>query len=223
MQRPWFIIGVVLLSTSGYAVDKFGSYLELARVKKESIDFRVTVADRKSPIAILAIHGGNIEHFTERLAEAVAGTEHNLYTFEGLSSPGWDMHVTSTHFDDPRAVSLVTQSEHCVSFHGQKGSEEAVCVGGSNPARAQATADALHAAFPKLPIEFPCVRLAGRQPENIGNRCSSGGVQLELSMGLLKNLGADAERLARFAAVVKRSLPTPTAVSPSARAPKSTH
>lgn len=179
----------------------------MSKVQVAGRDFRVTVKDRGAAVTVLAIHGGTIEPFTEKLAEASAGKELNLYVFESLISPREKLHVTATHFDDPRAVALVKASDHCISFHGQKGDdEELVCVGGSHSALAAKFGSAIAREFSEMKVEFPCTRLPGVQPGNIGNRCRRGGVQLELSMKLLRHLSQDSSRAARFTRVIRAQL-----------------
>jgi hypothetical protein len=86
---------------------------------------------------VLAVHGGDIEGATSEIALAVAGYHpatfaqatdcyglHDLWIFEGLLNPddsnrrNSELHVTSTHYDDPIALKLVEASRRCLSLHG---------------------------------------------------------------------------------------------------------
>ena len=81
---------------------------------------------------VLAVHGGGIEGGASEIALAVAGYHpatfaqatdcyglHDFWIFEGLLSSGnSDLHVTSTHYDDPIALKLVQISKRCLSLHG---------------------------------------------------------------------------------------------------------
>ena len=76
----------------------YGCYADLAVAQVEGADFSVCVQRRpESPIAILAPHGGGIEAGTSEIARAVAGSEFNLYLFEGIRPAGnYDaLHLTS--------------------------------------------------------------------------------------------------------------------------------
>jgi len=60
---------------------------------------------RSSGIAILSIHGGDIEPGTTRIANAIAGWDHSFYTFEGIKTArNLSLHITSTRFDEPSAM-----------------------------------------------------------------------------------------------------------------------
>ncbi|MFD9078736.1 poly-gamma-glutamate hydrolase family protein [Streptomyces erythrochromogenes] len=85
---------------------------------------------------VMAIHGGGIEPGTSELSLAIAGYRpdtlepaaagaplHDYWMFEGLRSSGavpgnGDLHVTSTHNDDPVARSLAAGSTNVLSLHG---------------------------------------------------------------------------------------------------------
>ncbi len=208
MRFPLLLL--LFLPLLALAKDRFPSFSALARHKLEGTDFKVVVLKRRSPVTSLAIHGGLIEPFTEKLAEGFAGTDFNLYTFEALSIPGWDLHVTATHFDDWRAVEIVTQSDFCVSFHGEKSvGREEICVGGTNQPMRSAMAQALVKEFPEIQVEFPCQRLPGVEPKNIGNRCKQGGVQLEFSMKLLKALQTDPTRAEKMVETLRATAARP--------------
>jgi len=67
----------------------YGCYADLAVAQVEGADFSVCVQRRpESAVAILAPHGGGIEAGTSEIARAVAGSEFNLYLFEGIRPSG---------------------------------------------------------------------------------------------------------------------------------------
>ena len=67
--------------------DGYGGYADLASAQAEETDYRVHVRPfAGSSIAVIAPHGGGIEQFTSDIARAVAGTDINLYLFEGILS-----------------------------------------------------------------------------------------------------------------------------------------
>jgi len=92
--------------------DRYANFAELSRSERESVDFRICCTRRELGIAIIAPHGGKIEQGTSRIASAIAGSEYSVYCFEGLKPSGNSvLHITSTRFDEPRCVDLVSASD----------------------------------------------------------------------------------------------------------------
>jgi phage replication-related protein YjqB (UPF0714/DUF867 family) len=163
-------------------------------------------------VAVLAIHGGDIEPGTSEVAREIAGNDLGLYLFEGIL-PGGNrrLHVTSAHFDEPGAVRLASRSAVCVSVHGFAEPERrAVCVGGGaapgGAALRKRLVDELSRAMPELQVEFPCTRFDGADPKNIVNRCTEAALQLELSRAARDAFKADEKLRQRFAQAVRAVL-----------------
>ena len=129
------LIGLGLGVAMGAENDRYANFAELARAEKAGVDYRIEVRDREHARSVLAIHGGHIEAGTAELARKIAGADWNLYVFEGLKSEGNRvLHLTSAHFDEPRARALARKSRLCLSLHGfasQTGTAIA-CIGGGN-------------------------------------------------------------------------------------------
>lgn len=180
-------------------------YPDLAALKAahtEGLDYSREVYDRGSRIAVFAVHGGDIERTTSRLARRTAGKDFNLYLFNGwLGADSGRLHVTSARFDDPDAVRLAAGSALGISFHAQADRGAWVCVGGANKTAAALVARRLEDAG--FAAETPCRRLPGTSPKNIVNRTASGGVQLELTLRLLERLERDGEYLSKFTDAVR--------------------
>ncbi|HEY4372870.1 MAG TPA: poly-gamma-glutamate hydrolase family protein [Burkholderiales bacterium] len=165
--------------------DSYGSFADLAQAQAEGTDYRVITRHvAGSSVAILAPHGGRIEQGTSLIALQVAGDEFSLYLLEGLCDRSYsNLHLTSTRFDDPRALDLITGADHVVALHGYRADEEMILLGGLDGELKETLAEALRQAG-------LAVRLAGHQfmatdPNNICNRGRAGqGVQIELSRGL---------------------------------------
>jgi phage replication-related protein YjqB (UPF0714/DUF867 family) len=184
--------------------DVYPDYIALAGENVEGRDFSREIYDRRSPVAVFALHGGDIEPATARLARSIAGADFNLYIFNGwLGENGGKLHVTAAHFNDPAAVALSTRAVFAVSVHAQAERGERVCVGGANKGAGRAMADGLRSSG--FAAEFPCARLPGEGRNNIVNRPAGGGVQLELTLSLLKLLENSPEETARFAACVRNA------------------
>lgn len=207
MKQGWIILFIALIYVHpAMGADLYRHYSDLAAQEREGADYQITVGDYGSSRAVLAVHGGWIERGTSELARAIARSqEWNLYLFE---ADRMALHLTSNHFDEPRALALVGRSENVLSLHGfYQGEDHAsiVCVGGGNAARASGMAQALRsrAAALAITVEFPCARFGGSDPLNIVNRGrGGGGVQLELSRPLRERVRGDMEFAARLARVL---------------------
>lgn len=171
--------------------DKYANFSQLSRHEVAGRDYRIRVCHRRSGIAILAPHGGRIERGTTPIADAIAGQEHTFYSFEGLKpelGQNRDLHITSDHFDEPRALFAVTRAHRVITIHGAKGLEPAVYLGGLDTAlRGQALTVLSEAGF--VAADDPSPTRQGRGATNICNRGRTGkGLQLELTLGLRKCL-----------------------------------
>ncbi|WP_169713814.1 poly-gamma-glutamate hydrolase family protein [Paludifilum halophilum] len=162
---------------------KYFNYAELESQEREGKDYRIYARDRGT--LILAIHGGGIEPGTQETAIGIAGEEYNLYVFASLKPPGEnaDLHITSTRFDEPQALHLVSKAVRVVSVHGVSGTEGTCYMGGRDRYLKNRIREKLHKAgfdTREAPDE-----IGGDDPENICNRGMTGrGVQLELDRAL---------------------------------------
>ncbi|OGR45410.1 MAG: hypothetical protein A2X35_03340 [Elusimicrobia bacterium GWA2_61_42] len=182
--------------------DVYPDFAALKAANTEGLNYSREVYDRGSDVAIFAIHGGDIEQVTARLARGVAGRDFNLYIFNGwLGRDSGRLHVTAARFDDPQAVFLATSSVLGISLHAQADRGAWVCVGGKNKMAAALIARRLGDAG--FAAETPCQRLPGTSDKNIVNRPSAGGVQLELTLRLLDKLEQDGEYLSKFTEAVR--------------------
>ena len=180
----------------------------------EGRDYIVTVSNTGSPVTVLSIHGGGIEASTSNISAALANLfGYNRYDFKAQgttqclkgSSNTDVLHITATHFDDPRAVSLVGSSSKAVTIHGYADSRGyargVICVGGGDASARSTFITEVNSnasswsLYVLAPIDAPsagtgaCGDLAGTASANIVNRTSSGGgLQLEMSKGLRTDL-----------------------------------
>ncbi len=173
------------------------NFKELRRREVEDIDYRIRCRQGRTGILIMAPHGGNIEPGTSRIADAIAGTEHAFYAYEGLKTGrNSRLHITSRRFDEPAGCRLAADADKVLTIHGCSDVESLVFVGGMDRALAANVWKALARDAFHLK-ESP--RIPGKHPQNICNRCRSGmGVQLEISAGLRKRMFVyrpDRERL----------------------------
>ncbi|MEV4756919.1 poly-gamma-glutamate hydrolase family protein [Micromonospora sp. NPDC049559] len=155
---------------------------------------------------VIAPHGGGIEVGTSELCLAIAGYHpatlavtpaggpvRDYWMFEGLRASGnGELHVTSTHCDDPYARSLCAGARYAVSLHGCTPADAglpdgtaAVAVGG----RDTTLKGYLLQEYARVGVRALDARdlaaINGDEPENIANRTLTGaGAQLELTTPL---------------------------------------
>ncbi|MEO8180171.1 MAG: poly-gamma-glutamate hydrolase family protein [Deltaproteobacteria bacterium] len=171
--------------------DTYANFYALSRDETPGIDFRIHLTRADAAIALVAPHGGGIEPGTSEIAEAIAGERFSCYSFDGLKRSGnSELHITSTHFDEPMCIALIAQSDVVVTIHGEAGeaSDAAVFLGGSNNELGEQIGTALtNSGFLVRPQ--PNRDLLGLEPCNLCNRGRSArGVQLELSLALRRTM-----------------------------------
>ena len=170
---------------------RYRSYKELSQHETEGADYRIHVREAPSPIALMAPHGGGIELGTLELADAVAGSDHTFYAFEGKKQEGnRALHIPSVSFDEPRALGVAKKSAVVIALHGCEGVEELIYLGGRHEdlmARIKVLLQKKGFAVE----ETPKSSLKGTHCLNICNRGQIGrGVQLEITHGLRKKMFA---------------------------------
>jgi phage replication-related protein YjqB (UPF0714/DUF867 family) len=171
--------------------DKYASFEDMAKHNTEGVDYRIRYEVRNSTVAIVAPHGGGIEPGTSELAAAIAGDDLSYYIFDAIKpSHNQDLHITSTHFFEPRCDAVLASCVVAVTVHGQHASSAEVFVGGkdgSTAAQANALRDAVKTALEakNIAAKTPPKEIQGADQRNLCNRGTSGaGIQLELSHGL---------------------------------------
>lgn len=189
--------------------DKYKNYEKLTKSEKKGVDFDVKTCPGSTKVAIIAIHGGNIEPGTTEIAKIIADRELSFYTFIGTKSPGGngDLHITSSNFDEPECLKLVQSCNTVISIHGENnnGKGNFVMVGGLNTELAARIEKNLKESGFKV-IE-PSEDVRGLDERNICNRGMSGtGVQLEISMELRNELRICKGLMTRFATAVREVL-----------------
>lgn len=172
---------IVWLRRKGWIRQRGDRYSSFAALKSEQPNgaFSITHEDRGSPITIMAIHGGKIEPGTSSLAKRIAGDTFNYYSFSGHKTRhNWDLHITSTAFDEPIALALASRSTVVVTIHGCMGRGAIAYTGGDNVELQQQLEAELNRAGVK---SRPHPVFHGRGKHNICNRGQQGGLQLELT------------------------------------------
>ena len=185
--------------------DKYNNFEDLARYEKEGLDFDIELKDRSSVYAVIAIHGGNIEPATTEIGCNLAGDDFSFYSFIGkkkTEQESEDLHITSSHFDEPRVLALVQRSPRVISIHGKSGRNEFIMVGGLDGEMVQKTKDVLMANNFVL-FEAPD-KVNGDSLGNICNKSiSKKGLQLEISRGLRDEFLKSRKKLLDFCHIIK--------------------
>jgi phage replication-related protein YjqB (UPF0714/DUF867 family) len=195
--------------------DKYSGFEDL-KSSEEDGAFSVVSRNRGSIIAVAAPHGGGIEPGTSEIAREIAGEDVSFYLFEGNKSKGnGELHITSSRFDEPECIALLTSCEVVLTVHGEGSNARVVFLGGKHSALVKALQQQLEG------TEFvvrthPNPELQGKNQANICNiGKSAAGVQLELSRGLRQtffpSLGKEgrakpSSQLAKFAAYVRKAI-----------------
>lgn len=170
-------------------MDKYANFKALEQCETEGTDYEIRSRKGISRIAVITPHGGGIEPGTAEIADAIAGNEHTFYAFKGSKASGnMDLHITSTKFDEPRAVRMVKTADIVLTIHGCQETEEIVYLGGLNYDLTERIKTNLARAGFRT-AKSPVQELKGTNPDNICNRGRTGrGVQLEISRGLRKRM-----------------------------------
>jgi len=162
------------------------TYRNFKELKASETEWQITFEDRRSPVSILAPHGGDIEPHTSDIASLVAADKYNLFCFDGgKKSNNQTLHITSHKYDEQQALSLVRLSLLVITIHGCTQTKPMVFIGGLHTQLKENISQALDRF--KVPSVI-CARgspYGGQHPENICNKGLTGkGVQLEISRPL---------------------------------------
>ena len=164
--------------------DKYANFAELSQNEVAGIDFGISARQSRVRFAIVAPHGGGIEPGTSEIADAIASEDFSFYVFDGLKPSGnADLHITSTRFDEPLCLTVLSRSTVVLTIHGEhsEADGEGVFLGGLDEELGLRLGTALEAKGFDVG-RHPDPRLQGRERKNLCNRGTSGkGVQLELS------------------------------------------
>ncbi|AOY56833.1 MULTISPECIES: poly-gamma-glutamate hydrolase family protein [Desulfococcus] len=166
-------------------MDRYSSFENLNACERRGIDYRIRWRLGSTGVAILSIHGGEIEPGSTRIANAIAGWDHSFYAFEGIK-PGGNLalHITSTRFDEPTVLDIVCQSDVAISIHGSAIMTPIVHLGGLDAELKHHIRRELHESGFQA---TDCIdrRFGATSLKNICNLCRRGmGVQMEISRGL---------------------------------------
>lgn len=164
----------------------YTSYAALAAEKTEGVDYtRTAVSAPGYTWAAIAIHGDRIEAGSGEVAQAVSvsGARMAYYEFGGIQAANnFQLHITSSLFDEPMCLALVAGAERVLSFHGYVGTTgvaETALGGLDVQMRERLRFELTRRGF--TVVNAPS-EIAGTNPANICNKGATlQGVQLEMS------------------------------------------
>jgi phage replication-related protein YjqB (UPF0714/DUF867 family) len=196
--------------------DKYLNFEGLASSEIEGRDYIIRSQNRGTKVIVIGPHAGDIEPGTSEIVLAIASQDLSYYLFEGTKDKGnRDLHVTSTKFNEPKALDLVGNSEFALAIHGEKSTNNTVYIGGRNQELQDSLRESIRAAGFSVDVHDD-PELQGVSPANICNRCASGsGVQLELAKGLRKKFFQSltstgrrevTEEFGKFVSAIRRGL-----------------
>ncbi|MCP3031593.1 poly-gamma-glutamate hydrolase family protein [Halobacillus sp. A1] len=162
--------------------DRFCTFDDLSQEYSEGEDWEVETRRASSGLLVSAIHGGGIEPATSQIASAIAGDRHNFYTFKGMLSSGnfENLHIDSTHFDEPEALKMVDAVNDHITIHGAEGEEPKTLIGGLNRELTEEISKQLNSSG--FSVKKAPDHLSGEDPDNLVNQPKSErGVQLEIT------------------------------------------
>jgi phage replication-related protein YjqB (UPF0714/DUF867 family) len=103
-------------------MDTYANFAQLSAAEGEGDDFVVSTAARcGASTVVLAPHGGGIELGTSEVALRIAEDDLSYAVFEGRKPTGnLRLHITSSHFDEPRCLELVEAADNVLTIHGEE-------------------------------------------------------------------------------------------------------
>ncbi len=182
--------------------DTYKNFVELSTVAILNTDYKIESEDRGTGTIIVGIHGGEIEPHTELIVRAIADPDLSYYLFMGNTVR---QHITSTRFDEPQCLELISRHRTVISIHGKSGPDEFIMLGGLDMALVEATTKALEKE--RFEVRLPSTGMTGTESFNICNKGASGkGLQIELSRGLRESFLRSPDKLKLFAQTVLRKI-----------------
>jgi len=170
-------------------MDHFSSMTELLSTLPARDNYTIHVdGSHASKVKIFAPHGGCIEPCTGPIALALAIDDFDCFVFSGVRKKDCfkTLHVTSTHYDEPRCLAMVQEAEVALALHGCDGDDAFAQVGGGNEELVRKLSGYLIGlGYSVVPVSG---KLKGEDQRNFINRARQKGIQLELSAGFRRNL-----------------------------------
>ena len=171
----------------GHIKDKYQSMTQLESETVEGVDWKKDTRDNGTKVLIVAPHGGNIEQGTTEATKALAKKgNYDYFSFEAIRPKNnTELHVTSTHYDDPTLNQMIKNRTATISIHGAAGTDQIIYLGGPpSTLRDEMETQLKSSGFTVMaPLDY----IGGVKKNNFINREENNtGVQLELTTALRK-------------------------------------
>lgn len=171
----------------GHIKDKYQSMTQLESETVEGVDWKKDTRDNGTKVLIVAPHGGNIEQGTTEATKALAKKgDYDYFSFEAIRPKNnTELHVTSTHYDDPTLNQMIKNRTATISIHGAAGANQIVYLGGPRSTLRNEIETQLKSSG--FTVMVPPDYIGGVKKNNFINREENNtGVQLELTTALRK-------------------------------------
>lgn len=171
----------------GHIKDKYQSMTQLESETVEGVDWKKDTRDNGTKVLIVAPHGGSIEQGTTEATKALAKKgNYDYFSFEAIRPKNnTELHVTSTHYDDPTLNQMIQNRTATISIHGAAGTDQIIYLGGPpSTLRDEMETQLKSSGFTVMaPLDY----IGGVKKNNFINREENNtGVQLELTTALRK-------------------------------------
>lgn len=93
--------------------DTYKSFFELKNSRPKSL--LLNHEDRKTSFLIFTPHGGGIEPGTTEICEWFNRNGFSFYSFTGRGKNCKELHITSTHFDEPTLIKYLAKHNRSIS------------------------------------------------------------------------------------------------------------
>lgn len=171
----------------GHIKDKYQSMTQLESETVEGVDWKKDTRDNGTKVLIVAPHGGNIEQGTTEATKALAQKgNYDYFSFEAIRPKNnTELHVTSTHYDDPTLNQMIKNRTATISIHGAAGTNQIIYLGGPRSTLRDEMETQLKSSG--FTVMVPPDYIGGVKKNNFINREENNtGVQLELTTALRK-------------------------------------
>ncbi|KAL1922158.1 uncharacterized protein VTP21DRAFT_10800 [Calcarisporiella thermophila] len=204
--------------STGDTYRNFAALMEACK-QDNTIKYSIDAQERGGNMIVLGIHGGNIELGTSEIVRAIANYADKpqlpYYLFESHVSPSnnqrrYNLHITSTRFDEPNAIEMTTRKTTVISIHGAANETNIVYMGGLDEDLSRKVGGQLRNANLSFKFEVnfnPPRGLTGKEPNNIVNKGRTRkGTQLEITRGMRRRLTRNPTDLSKFALAIRKAL-----------------
>ncbi|MGC3791982.1 poly-gamma-glutamate hydrolase family protein [Priestia aryabhattai] len=162
--------------------DTFPSMTALEAATTRGIDWDIYTVDNDNDVLITSPHGGGIEVGTSELntlIQEIGG--YDSFIFEALRpSNNSALHVTSTNYDEPTLVGMVTDAKQNVALHGADGDTAVIYVGGLDICLRNTIWEEL--VKRGINAQIAPSNIIGEEVKNVSNRTNGAGCcQLEMT------------------------------------------